>query len=110
MMLYSLPDLEQLEGLYKRTCEILDIDPDHYEVGNRLEFMISIGTPLDQLMEFLHTEIENLELHLAHLELIQNEYTSEDITQYYRTALNDISAHSEIMRKEIVNIKKRLKC
>jgi hypothetical protein len=109
MMLYSLPDLEQLEGLYKRTCEILDIDPDQYEVGNRLEFMISIGTPVDQLMEFLHTEIENLELHLAHLELIQNEYTSEDITQYYRAALNDISAHSEIMREEIVQYKEEVK-
>lgn len=109
MMLYSLPDLEKLESIYRRACEILDINRGNFEVGNRLEFMISIGSPVDELMEFLNNETESLELHLAHLELIQNEYTDENKTQNYRDALNDVSAHSDRLRKEIDELKEQVR-
>jgi hypothetical protein len=108
MMLYSLPDYEKLESIYKRACEILDISPENFEIGNRLEFMISIGTPLDELMEFLNKETESLELHLAHLELIQNEYTNEDKTQVCREALNDIGSHADSLGKEIADLQEKL--
>lgn len=108
MMLYSLPDLEQLESIYRRACEILEIKPENFEIGNRLEFMISTGTPIEQIMEFLYNETENLELHLAHLELIQNEYTNEDNTQEYREALDDISAHTEKLRTDVKKLKEQV--
>jgi hypothetical protein len=109
MMLYSLPDLEKLESIYRRACEILDISPENFEMGNRLEFMISIGTPIDGLMEFLNNETESLELHLAHLELIQNEYTDEDKTHCYREALNDVGVHSDKLVKEIAELKEQVR-
>lgn len=109
MMLYSLPDFEKLESIYKRACEILDISPENFEIGNRLEFMISIGTPGEELIEFLEHETESLELHLAHLELIQNEYSNEDKTQAYREALNDISFHSANLNKEITELREELR-
>ncbi len=108
MMLYSLPDYEKLESIYNRACEILDINPENFEIGNRLEFMISKGRPIDELMEFLTNETESLELHLAHLELVQNEYTNEDKTQYYREALNDISDHSDLLQREIIELKEQV--
>lgn len=108
MMLYSLPDFEKLESIYKKACEILDINPENFEIGNRLEFMISIGTPVEGLLDFLYNETESIELHLAHLELIQNEYTNEDKTQVYREALNDISTHSNNLEKEIADLKQKV--
>ncbi len=108
MLLYSLPDLEQLESLYKRACEILEIKPENFEIGNRLEFMISTGAPIKQILEFLQNETESLALHLAHLELIQNDYTNEEKTQDYRNALDDISAHSKKLRKEVKELKEHI--
>jgi hypothetical protein len=104
-MLYSLPDLEKLELIYRRACEILDISPENFEVGNRLEFMISKGAPMNQILQFLNNETESFELHLAHLELIQNEYTNEDKTHFYREALNDITVHSDSLKKEIAELR-----
>ena len=109
MMLYSLPDLEKLESIYRRACEILDINPGNFEIGNRLEFMISIGTPVNELLEFLTSETESLELHLAHLDLIQTEYTNEDKTHSYREALNDVSVHTEKLRSDIADLKEQVK-
>ncbi len=43
MMLYNLPDYQHLETIYLRACDILGIDPESYETGNRLEFMIKKG-------------------------------------------------------------------
>jgi len=56
----------------------------------------------------LYNETESIELHLAHLELIQNEYTNEDKTQVYREALNDISTHSNNLEKEIADLKQKV--
>jgi hypothetical protein len=108
MLLYSLPDLEQLESLYNRACEILEIEPENFNVGSRLEFMISTGVPLLKIMDFLDNETERLALHLAHLELIQHEYTNEEETQQYREALNDIRVHSEKLTKEIKELKEEV--
>jgi len=108
MLLYDLPDYEQLESIYKRACEILDINPDDFEPGNRLEFMIRKGTPIKEIMEFLKDETERLELLLANLELVQNEYTREDQSQLYRNALANIGAHSEKLKNEILDLKKQI--
>ena len=115
MLLYSLPDYEQLKSIYERACVILGIDPDCYETGNRLEFMIKKGSSIESVIGFLKSEIEQLELHLARLELIQNEYTNEEQANIYRQAMEDINGHtvrlknkiSEI-RKQILNLKKQL--
>ena len=115
MLLYSLPDYEQLKSIYERACIILGIDPDCYETGNRLEFMIKKGSSIESVIGFLKSEIEQLELHLARLELIQNEYTNEEQANIYRQAMEDINGHtvrlknkiSEI-RKQILNLKKQL--
>jgi DNA-binding transcriptional MerR regulator len=108
MLLYSLPDYQQLESIYNRACEILEINPDDFEIGNRLEFMISKGTPIEEIMEFLKDETERLELHLAHLELIQNEYAHENQTQLYQNALANQEAHFERLRSEIAAMKMQI--
>lgn len=108
LLLYSLPDYDQLELIYKRACEILGITPDDFKMGNRLEFMIRKGTQIRDLMEFLRSETGALELHLAHLELIQDEYIHEDKTNTYRNALADINAHSKILKDEISNLKEQI--
>jgi hypothetical protein len=101
MMLYSMPDYEQLEVIYRKACKILEIDPEDFSIGNRLEFMIRKGSPFESIMEFLESENEKLSLHLAHLELVQNEYTYEDQAQEYRNALSDIAAHESKLEHEI---------
>ena len=88
-----MPDFEQLESIYQKACRILEIDPEDFTIGNRLEFMIRKGSPIDSILDFLGTETEKLSLHLAHLELVQNEYTNEDLAQAYRDALSDIREH-----------------
>ena len=108
MLLYSLPDYEQLEAIYKRACEILDIDPEDFELGNRLEFMIKKGTSIEKILEFLKSDTERLEIHLANLELVQNEYTNEDQSQLYRNALANIKDHSEQLNSEISELKKEI--
>ena len=108
MMLYSMPDYEQLESIYLKACKILEINPRDYSLGNRLEFMIRKGSPFDTIMDFLNTETDSLSLHLAHLELVQNEYTNEDQAQYHRDALFDIDAHSEKLNEEISEIKQQI--
>jgi hypothetical protein len=108
MLLYDLPDYDQLEAIYKRACEILGISPDDFELGNRLEFMIKKGSTINEIMEFLKTETEILELHLAHLELVQNEYTNEDQCQFYRDALANFNVHTERLQSEISNLKKQI--
>jgi hypothetical protein len=105
MLLYSLPDYEQLESIYKRACEILGMDPECFETGSRLEFMIRKGSSIEVIIEFMKSETGQLELHLARLELVQNEYTHEDQTQIYRQALGDINGHTEKMKREISDLK-----
>jgi predicted RNase H-like nuclease (RuvC/YqgF family) len=108
MLLYSLPDYEQLKSIYKRACEILGMDPDCYDTGNRLEFMIIKGASIESIMDFLKSETEQLELHLARLELVQIEYTHEDQTQVYRHAIENINGHTESMKCEISDLKKQI--
>lgn len=108
MLLYSLPDYEQLKSIYERACEILGMDPDCYDTGNRLEFMISKGASIESILEFLIKETEQLELHLARLELVQNEYTHEDQTRLYRQAMEDINGHTERLKSEISDLKKQI--
>jgi hypothetical protein len=105
MLLYNLPDYAHLDSIYQRACEILGINPDGFEMGNRLEFMIRKGTPIKTILEFLMSETESLELHLAHLELVQNEYTNEHQTQVYRKALENLNAYSEKLKSEISELK-----
>ena len=108
MLLYSLPDYEQLKSIYERACEILGIDPDFYDTGNRLEFMISKGASIESILEFLKKETEQLELHLARLELVQNEYTHEDQSRLYRQAMEDMNGHTERLKSEISDLKKQI--
>jgi len=109
MLLYSLPDYEQLESIYRRACEILGIDPDCFETGSRLEFMIRKGTHPDKLIVFLESETEQFELHLARLDLIKDEYTHEDQAQKYRDAMENINIYSEKLGKEISDLKDKVK-
>ncbi len=108
MLLYNLPDYEQLESIYKRACEILEINPDDFDIGNRLEFMISKGTTIKEIMQFLKNETDRLELHLAHLELVQNEYSNEDQTHLYRNALMDKNTHVDKIKNEISELKNQI--
>ena len=109
MLLYSLPDYEQLKSIYEKACAILGIDPEFYETGNRLEFMIKKGSSIESVIGFLKEETGQLELHLARLELIQNEYTNEDQTNIYRQAMEDINSHTERLKNEITDLKMRIK-
>ena len=108
MLLYSLPDYEKLESIYKKACEILGINPECFEIGNRLEFLIRMGAPIEKILKFLKSETDQLELHLAHLELVQNEYTSEDQSQIYRDALADINGHFELLKQEVSDLKEQI--
>jgi hypothetical protein len=108
MMLYSLPDYEQLQSIYRRACEILGMDPDCFETGDRLEFLIKKGAHPDKILEFLKSETEQLELHLARLELVQNEYTNEDQTQIYRSALENINIHTGKLKSAISDLKSEI--
>jgi len=107
-MLYSMPDYEQLELIYRKACHVLGEDPEDYTMGNRLEFMISKGSPYESIMEFLWADTEKLSLHLAHLELVQNEYTNEDLTQAFRTALADIRNFESRLDQEISEMKDQI--
>jgi hypothetical protein len=109
MLLYSLPDYEQLKSIYERACTILGLDPECYETGNRLEFMIRKGASIESIMNFLKIETEQLELHLARLELIQNEYTHEDQTRSYRDAMENINGHTERLKCNISDLKKQIR-
>ena len=106
MLLYSLPDIEQLEAIYKKICNILEISPGDFEFGNRLEFMIRKGTSIEEILEFLEAETDQIELQLGHLELIKAEYTHEDQSQIYRTALANIDEHSEKLKSDVAKLKK----
>jgi hypothetical protein len=108
MLLYNLPDYQHLENIYFRACDILGIDPESYETGNRLEFMIKTGASMQSVFDFLRTETERLEIHLARLELIQNEYTNEDQTQLYRKSMEDVNAHSEELKGKIAFLKSQI--
>ncbi len=105
MLLYSLPDFDHLESIYKKACEILGIDPECYEPGNRLEFLISKGSSIDDILEFLKNETVNLGNHLARLEMIQDEYTNEDQTREYREGLGNRDGHTEKLKKKISDLK-----
>jgi len=114
-MLYSMPDYEILESIYRKACQILDVDPEDFTIGNRLEFMINKGSTLESIMDFLNTETGKLSLHLAHMELVQNEYTNEDQCQVYRNALTDIAKHEswvenkiKLLKESIQNLRKQI--
>lgn len=109
MVLYNAPDYEQLLSIYYKACEILNLTPDNMEPGNRLEFMIRKGLPHEKIMSFLKWEIESIGLHLAHLELVQSEYTNEDQTQAYIRALEDINGHTEKLKSEIAKFMLKIK-
>ncbi len=109
MMLYSMPDFKQFESIYLKACKILELDPKDYSLGNRLKFMIRKGSSFDIIMEFLAVDTKSLSLHLAHLELVQNEYTNEDQTQYYRDALMDVTVHTKKLDVEILALKNQIK-
>ena len=63
---------------------------------------------INTILEFLTSETERLELHLANLELIQSEYTKEDQSQLYMNALENINGHSDKLKNEIAALKKQL--
>ena len=105
MLLYQYPDLNVLNDIYLRACKILGITPDYIEPADRLEFMISKGTSLQKIFGFLNEEIEKIDLHLAQLELVQTEYSHEEETEYYRTALESVDTHQQKLNKEIVELK-----
>jgi len=109
MLLYSLPDYEQLKSIYERACTILGLDPECFETGNRLEFMIRKGASIESILDFLNIETEQMELHLARLELIQNEYTNEDQTRIYRDAMENINGHTERLKCNISDLKKQIR-
>jgi predicted RNase H-like nuclease (RuvC/YqgF family) len=108
MLLYNLPDYDHLESIYKRACDILGIDPDCYDIGNRLDFIIKKGASIQTIIEFLKSETEQIELHLARIELIQNEYTSEDQIQLYRYAMENMDAHTEKLKNDITDLKRQI--
>ena len=109
MLLYHLPDIDQLEAIYLIICTILGIEADYYETGNRLDFMIRTGTSITGLIEFLKYEISKISLQLTNLELIQDEYTNDIKTQKYRSALENISRHSDKLKNEIGELKVSLR-
>jgi len=109
MLLYHLPNLDQIKGIYNRICTILGIDAENYETGNRLEFMIRTGTQMTGLLEFLRSEISQISFQLTNLELIQDEYTDETRAQKFRSALENISSHSDKLKSEIAELKASLR-
>jgi hypothetical protein len=110
MMLYSLPDLDHLQALYQQVCGILDIDLEKkFDFGiDRLDFLIRKGTPLEELLEFLKSEIDRIELHMANIELIQLDYTNESKALIYQEALGDVEGHSLKLQNEISQLKQQI--
>ncbi|HBE40289.1 MAG TPA: hypothetical protein DDW27_03650, partial [Bacteroidales bacterium] len=80
----------------------------HYETGNRLEFMISTGASLNELIEFLKHEIAKISLQLTNLELIQDTYTNDIQAQKYRRANENISKHTDKLKEEVSELRSRL--
>lgn len=109
MLLYSYPDYRQLLSIYERACLILGIDTDCYDIGDRLEFMLRSGASIEAILDFLNTETVKTELHLARLEIVQDEYTNEDQTRLYSTALENINVHSDKLKAEIEELKIQIK-
>jgi hypothetical protein len=109
MLLYNLPDYNQLEDIYLRTCKILEIDPDDFKIGNRLEFMIGKGSSMESILDFLQGDLDRLELQLANLDLVQNDYTHENQTQLYREALAHINTHTVKLESEIAELKQKMR-
>ena len=109
MLLYSYPDYQQLMSIYERACLILGKDPDCYDIGNRLEFMIRNGASVEDLLEYLRTETDQIGLHLANLELLQDEYTNEDQTQKYLKAMENVTLHTQKLEGEMTSLKSRVK-
>jgi len=70
--------------------------------------MIRKGTSIEEILEFLVAETDQIELQLAHIELIKAEYTHEDQSQIYRTALANIDAHSEKLKSDVAKLKKQI--
>jgi len=77
MLLYMLPDYDQLLSIYHRACKIVGEDPEDFEIGNRLEFMIRNGRSICEVIEFLEDELQKLEYQLGYLELKQFDYFGE---------------------------------
>jgi len=109
MLLYSYPDYRQLLSIYERACLILGIDPDCYDIGDRLEFMVRNGASIEAILDFLNTETVKIELHLARLEIVQDEYTNEDQTRLYSSALENINLHSDKLKADIAVLKIQIK-
>ena len=109
MLLYSYPEYQQLLSIYRRACKVLGKNPDFEYIGDRLEYMIGYGAPLDAVLEYLRNEIKRIEIHLAHIELIRDEYTSEKQTRYYFNACENADSHSEMLKSEIKEIKEQIR-
>jgi hypothetical protein len=109
MLLYSYPDYQQLLSIYERACMILGKDPDAYDIGNRLDYMVRKGAPVIAILEFLKNETEQTELHLANLELIQADYTNEDQTRLYGNAMENVTVYTEKLRGDITLLQLRIK-
>ena len=116
MLLYQYPDLSVLQSIYLRACNILGINPDNVEPADRLEFMINKGASFKKIIGFLNEEIENIDLHLAQLELVQTEFSHEQESEYYQMALENITEQHQKLDKEIdklkdevANLKKEIK-
>jgi hypothetical protein len=54
-----------------KLCSLLNVEPDLYETGNRLDFMIRTGAAISALIEFLKDDISKISLQLTSLELIR---------------------------------------
>lgn len=108
MLLYQYPDLNVLNDIYLRACNILEITPDFVEPADRLEFMISKGTSLQRIIGFLNEEIEKIDLHMAQLELVQTEYSHAEETDYCRNALESVDTHQQKLHKKIQQLKTKV--
>jgi predicted RNase H-like nuclease (RuvC/YqgF family) len=71
--------------------------------------MIKTGASMAQLIGFLRNETERISLQLAHLELIQDEYTNDIQTQKYREALENVSRHNDKLKNEISELRNKVR-
>lgn len=108
LLLHNLPDYEKLRSVYFKVCEILNINPENFEIGDRLEILIALGTSYYGVMEFLKNETESFTAKISHFELIQMDYVNELQTQIYREALENESAHEETLKNEITRLKTKI--
>jgi predicted nucleic acid-binding Zn-ribbon protein len=104
-----LPDYDQLLSIYHRACRIVGEDPDDFDIGNRLEFMIRNGRSICEVIEFLEDELQKLEYQLVYLELKQFDYFGEQDALTYRIAMNNPESHKQDLEREISTLMESIK-